>query len=114
MALDDSIKPFKIVQHDESTSVILTAGVYKQDIFDTAANKCFEGSGYDWTSLARVFLDEKAPHLKADIRFDPEADMFSAYSASRQAVEDFAIAFHAACEDDALIRGLLSRATVDD
>lgn len=47
------------------------------------------------------------------IRFDPEADMFCAYSADRAALQAFAARFKQACEDDALIRDLFSRAELD-
>ena len=66
------IAPFFWVDHDESASVCLEVGTYLQDIFDTRADEGFEGSGYDWGSLAQVFLDEKCPQLKDSVDFDPE------------------------------------------
>ncbi|MFD2327668.1 Imm51 family immunity protein [Cohnella sp. GCM10020058] len=111
--LDEELAPFKLVGHGDSASVILSAGIYKQELFRMREDEGFEGSGYDWGSLAAVFLEERMPELSGVVRFDPEAGMFSAYSGDREAVVRFARAFKAACEDDALIRDLFSRAELD-
>lgn len=108
------LKPFILVeQSNGGKSVILNAGSYKQELFDTRADEGFEGGGYDWGSLAAVFLEERMPELSGIIRFDPEADMFCAYSSDGEAVVAFATGFKQACEDDALIRDLFSRAELD-
>ena len=44
--------PFFWVEHEESASVFLNVGEYLQEIFDTREDEGFEGSGYDWRSLA--------------------------------------------------------------
>lgn len=112
--IEDLIKPFKIVFHEKSTSLILSdVGSYKQHIFEERADEGFEGGGYDWQSLAVVFLDEKLPQLKDKIGMDSEGSMFCAYSKDQQVLEEFAIAFHAACENEELIRDLFSRAELD-
>ena len=36
----------------QSASVFLNVGEYLQEIFDTREDEGFEGSGYDWRSLA--------------------------------------------------------------
>jgi hypothetical protein len=113
VTIDDSIKPFQIIHHDNSMSLVLEAGWFQQQIFDERAKDGFRGDGYDWASLAHVFLDERMPQLKAHIRFDPEADMFCVYSPDRSALEAFALSFHAACSDERLMRDLLSRAQLD-
>ena len=114
MSIEQSIAPFKIVYHEKSTSVIMSeVGTYKQPIFDERADEGFQGSGYDWQSLAEVFLEEKLPQLKDKIRMDSESSMFCAYSADKNALEEFAVKFHAACEDDAVMRDLFSRAELD-
>lgn len=108
------LKPFILVeQSNGGKSVILNAGSYKQELFDTRADEGFEGGGYDWGSLAAVFLEERMPELSGIIRFDPEADMFCAYSSDGEAVVAFARGFKQACEDDVLIRDLFSRAELD-
>lgn len=48
----DQISPFVWVEDKESASVVLGANRYLQDVFDA---QDFEGSGYDWEGLARVF-----------------------------------------------------------
>lgn len=110
---ETAIKPFFWVEQGDSVSVCLNVGEYKADVFQTRKDEGFEGNGYDWASLAQVFLDEKMPELSDTIQFDPEADMFCAYSKDKEAVKNFAIAFKVACENDELIRELFSRAELD-
>lgn len=114
LEIEEKINPFKLVEHsDGSISLILNVGRYKHEIFQTRAEEGFEGNGYDWGSLAAVFLEEKMPHLVDIIRFDPEAGMFAAYSDNKEAILSFAIAFKEACEDDSLMKDLFSRAELD-
>ncbi len=86
---------------------------YKADVFRTREDEGFEGNGYDWTSLAQVFVDESEPNWAGIIMFDPEASMFCAYSDNKEALKNFAIAFKNTCENDILIRDLFSRAELD-
>ncbi|TYP73278.1 Imm51 family immunity protein [Paenibacillus methanolicus] len=110
----NDLAPFILVeQHDGGKSVILTVGSYLAKLFDSRADEGFEGSGYDWAALAAVFLHERMPELADTIRLDPEADMFCAYSTNGAAVEQFARAFKSACEDEALIHDLFTRAELD-
>lgn len=111
--LKETIKPFFWVEHENSFSVCLNVGSYKQNIFDGRADEGFEGNGYDWESLAQVFLEEKRPDLKSNVRFDPEGGMFCAYSSNGEALKDFILDFKKACEDEALIADLFSRAELD-
>ena len=113
MEFEKEIAPFGWVEHDDHASVCLTAGEYLQEVFDTRAEEGFEGSGYDWESLARVFLDEQCPQLAAEIDFDSEAGMFCVYSKNREALREFILRFKAACEDRALILDLFQRAELD-
>ena len=113
MVTKEQIKPFILVTGTKSTSVILSVGEYKSEIFAEREGDGFEGNGYDWGSLAEVFLAERLPQLKGEIHFDPEGSMFCAYSSNAQAIEQFALAFYAMCEDEAQMRDLLSRAELD-
>lgn len=114
LEVEEKINPFGLVaHHNGSISMILGVGKYKHEIFQTRVEEGCEGNGYDWGSLAAVFLEEKMPHLVDIIRFDPEADTFCVYSDNREAILSFAIAFKEACEDDALIKDLFSRAVLD-
>lgn len=108
-----SIKPFFWVAHESSFSVCLDAGTYKPEIFETRQEEGFEGNGYDWGSLAQVFLHERKSHLVKDIKFDPEAGMFCAYSSNAESLKEFILDFRNACEDDVLIQDLFSRAELD-
>ncbi|MBX3184608.1 MAG: hypothetical protein KF915_18410 [Polyangiaceae bacterium] len=114
MSLEEQIKPFQLVTHDSSISLIMAAvGSYKQHIFDEREEEGFEGGGHDWQSLAVVFLEEKLPHLQGKVDLDSESSMFCVYSKDRAAIEEFAVAFHALCEDEAQMRDLFSRAELD-
>lgn len=107
------IAPFELVVYDTGNSLLLDVGSYKSEVFAGRADEGFEGNGYDWNSLAQVFLNEKMPMLKDELEFDPEAGMFCAYSKNPEALGQFALAFHAACEDDGMMRDLFSRAELD-
>ena len=107
------IAPFGWVELEKSVSVCLNAGEYLQEVFNTRANEGFEGSGYDWESLAQVFLAERCSDLQDKIDFDPEASMFCAYSKDKDALADFILQFKKACEDRSLILDLFSRAELD-
>lgn len=107
------IKPFFWVEHEKSVSVCLNIGEYKTEIFQTREEEGFEGNGYDWGSLATVFLEEQKPELIAEIHFDPEGSMFCAYSPNPDALKSFIIAFKEACENETLIQDLFSRAELD-
>ena len=61
---DEKIKPFFFVEHEDTASLCLNVGEYKAEIFEEREDEGFEGSGYDWQSLALVFLNEKVPELK--------------------------------------------------
>ena len=111
---ENEIAPFYWVEQSDGASVCLTVGGrYLQEVFDTRAEEGFIGNGYDWSSLAQVFLDEKCSGVQEKIHFDPEADMFCAYSKDKDALADFALRFKKACEDNALISDLFSRAELD-
>lgn len=107
------IGPFVWVEHDHGASVCLGVGEYLQEVFDTRADEGFLGNGYDWGSLAQVFLDERCSDLQGKIDLDPEAGMFCAVSEDAGALAEFILRFKNACEDRALILDLFSRAELD-
>jgi len=110
---EKEISPFFWVGQSSDASVCLNAGEYLQEIFDTRADEGFIGNGYDWDSLAQVFLDEKCSDMQDSIKFDSEADMFCVYSDDEGALADFILRFKKACEDKAFISDLFSRAELD-
>ncbi|MCK5855126.1 MAG: hypothetical protein KAG56_07885 [Sulfurovaceae bacterium] len=112
MNFEKEIAPFIWCKHEDSVSIILNVGIYKNEIFKSREDEGFEGGGYDWASLAQVFLDEKASHLKS-IKFDPEGSMFCVYSSEEKELKEFILAFKNACEESELILDLFSRAELD-
>lgn len=105
------IAPFFWVDTDNSFSLCLSAGErFIREVFASRSREGFRGSGDDWAALAEVFLEEKMPELKNIVELDPETGMFCAFSSDEDAMAKFALAFRAACADDALIRDLFSRA----
>lgn len=110
---EESIKPFFWTDHEKSASVCLSVGEYKTEIFEKRAGEGFEGGGYDWASLARVFLEEKQSQLTEVINFDPEGSMYCAYSSDKEALKEFSIKFKEACKNETLINDLFSRAELD-
>ncbi|MCR5889357.1 immunity 51 family protein [Hymenobacter sp. J193] len=107
------ISPFFWSEHENSASICLNVGEYKTEIFQARAEEGFEGNGYDWASLANVFLEEKLPHFVGIVKFDPEGSMYCAYSADKAALKQFAIAFKEAVEDEDVALDLFSRAELD-
>ena len=110
---EEIIKPFIWIQHETYYSVILNIDGYKQDIFDLRADEGFEGGGYDWASLATVFIQELHPELENIVQFDPEGSLFSAFSNDEKALQTFIIKFKEALDNDNLIKDLFSRAELD-
>ena len=112
---ETEIKPFCWVKLSTGAGVCLTVGEeYLQDIFDARADDGFIGNGYDWASLAHAFLNEKCPELRGKINFDPEADMFCAYSEDKETLANFILLFKKACEDKTLISDIFSRTEWDE
>jgi len=81
-------------------------------VFEERADDGWSGNGYDWTSVARVVVDEKLPDLKDQLDFDPEAGMFSA-SGPLEALERLGAEMKKVFEDEGLLRDFLRRAELD-
>lgn len=114
MEFEKQIAPFFWVDHEDGkASLCLNVGDYKTEVFDARADEGFEGNGYDWGSLALVFLEEKLPELADIVNFDPEGSMFCAWSTDTEVLRRFAVEFKEACEDDELVADLFSRAELD-
>ena len=117
--VNKKISPFKFLVHDEETQSVRGSliyypdGEYRQEVFDTREEEGFEGNGYDWVSLALVFLDKKMPELSDAIDFDPEGSMFCAYSSKVDALSRFALGFKEFCDDIEAMKDLFNRAELD-
>jgi len=111
MTFEDRIAPFRWLDNEDgSAQVTLYASErYKRKLFKTRKREGFVGSGYDWESLARAFLGEKAPELQPAICFDPERLMFCAYSSDPDALRRFIVLLKEACENDRMIADIFSR-----
>ncbi|MDD2268202.1 MAG: Imm51 family immunity protein [Eubacteriales bacterium] len=106
------IEPFYWVEHEECFCVCLEVGDYKAELFNTRSDEGFEGNGYDWESLAIAFLNEKMPEALDIVNFDPEAELFCAYSEDEQMLRKFALEFKSICEDDKELKDIFSKAEV--
>lgn len=108
-----AIQPFFWVEHESTASVCLNVGEYKTEIFQSREDEAFEGNGYDWESLARVFIEEQTSNFIESIDFDSEGSMFCAYSKDKEALKEFILQFKKVCENKVLIMDLFSRAKLD-
>lgn len=114
MTIRDKIKPFVIVDFDEGASLQLySVEDYKQELFDTRKDEGFTGNGYDWTRLAELYIAEKCPHIAAEIQLDPDYGMFTVYADSAELLEQFALDFKAALDDDDFIYPFFLRLSSD-
>ena len=117
--INEKISPFNLRVYDEDPQnvrgslIYYPDGEYRQEVFDTREEEGFEGNGYDWESLALVFLEEKMPELSDAIDFDPEGSMFCAYSSKVDALSRFALGFKEFCDDIEAMKALFSRAELD-
>lgn len=110
---EKTIQPFFWVEHESTASVCLNVGEYKTELFQSREDEGFEGNGYDWESLVRVFLEEQAPELSGRVDFDSEGSMFCAYSKDKETLKKFILQFKETCENKELITDLFSRAELD-
>ena len=117
--INEKISPFNLLIYDEDPQnvrgslIYYPDGEYRQEVFDTREEEGFEGNGYDWASLALVFLEEKKPELSDTIDFDPEGSMFCAYSSKVDALSRFALGLKEFCDDIEAMKDLFSRAELD-
>ena len=75
--LKNKLKPFFWVEHDNSVSLCHSVSGFKDEIFESRVDDGFEGNGYDWGSLAQVFLDEVVPEIKKKSALTPKAACFA-------------------------------------
>ena len=117
--INEIIAPFTLLVFDEDPQkvrgllIYYPDGEYRQEVFDTREDEGGEGNGYDWASLALVFLEEKIPELSEAIDFDPEGSMFCAYSSNVDALGIFALGLKEFCDDIDTMKDLFSRAEID-
>src|SRR5258708_15260481 len=102
-----SYAPFILADRGKYRSLILADRdmVAKAHVFEERKAEGWIGSGYDWTSIARVLLMEQLPDLQSNISFDPEAGMFSARDARPPPGRPAPVIF-ASADADGILRGL--------
>ena len=117
----DDISPFTVSVFDDpaegyACSLTLDCdGEYCADIFAQREDEDFEGNGYDWESIATVYLNEKAPELIPYAEFDSEAGMFCVYFSGKENVDRFKAfvnGFINAVRDKNVLSDLFSRAEI--
>ncbi|MCR5806971.1 MAG: immunity 51 family protein [Oscillospiraceae bacterium] len=107
------ISPFNAECIDGVFSLTLDIdGEYCADIFAQREDEDFEGNGYDWESIATVYLNEKAPALIPFAEFDSEAGMFCVYFEEEGPFREFVSGFIAAVNDREVLADLFSRAEI--
>ena len=117
--INEKIAPFSLLVYDEDPKnvrgslIYYPDGEYRQEVFDIREDEGAEGNGYDWESLALLFLEEKMPELSDAIDFDPEGSMFCAYSSKVDALAKFSLEFKEFCDDIEAMKDLFSRAELD-
>lgn len=94
----------------QEKAVYLLDLTYKQEIFLSRKDEGFEGSGYDKTSLAKVFLKEKMPKALDYISFTPEKNVYCV-RAGLKTVLDFSLAFKQTYKNETFMLYLFSRVT---
>jgi hypothetical protein len=104
--------PFILWSEEARSTLILSDRdmVARTHIFEEKSG--WLGSGYDWTSIARVVVGERLPDLGDDLMFHPEAGMFVA-SGSIDAVRRLGEEMKKVFDDEASIRDILCRAELD-
>ena len=103
---DSPYYPFSIRNDDngEYTVSLNAEDEYKTDEFED--NELL-GNGYDWERLAKEFIRTEMPEAEDEIKFDPEADKFFAYSENEEMLRRFVMALKNACEDDEKLESLI-------
>lgn len=106
------ISPFHLIDNE----VFLNVSDYPElkELFLSREEEGFIGNGYDWESLATVYLEEICEErIQESIEFDSEAQFFRALSEDENDLKEFIIGFHNACKDMEMMKDLFSRAEIN-
>lgn len=104
--INEKIEPFRFVDHGDLFSLYHHVGVFRDEIFSSNPDHEYfkiKGGGHDWEFLANLFLDENLPEIQSYINFDSESSMFCAYSENAEALQQFALEFRAAFDDEKIV-----------
>lgn len=110
VSFGEQIAPFFWKETEDGAFLYLEGNsAYQREVFSVRSDEGFEGNGYDWADLARVFIEEERPDLRAMIQLIPTADRFCAFSLYPKALRDFALSFKAMCENNGKMSELLQK-----
>lgn len=83
--MSTALEPFTLAETSPGKfSLLLTTFEPATPVFNAAG---LEGGGYSWGSVASHVVNNLATELEGRLDFDPEASMFCAFGADREALE---------------------------
>lgn len=98
--MTESIKPFHFLIHDDGKAsfFFMSDAFYNDPIMDileaqTGTNRDYF-NGYAWQKVVAKFIEENFSESAHLIKFDPEADMFSAYSTDVELLKNVIVKLH--------------------
>ena len=94
--LCEEIAPFFWVEQAQGASVGLRTDTELQSV---CTGQGLQGTGFDWDTLAKRYVEEQAPALKGKLEFDSQEDLFSGYARDEAALQTFIRGFREVCED---------------
>jgi hypothetical protein len=107
----DEFAPCSLVEHDDGTFSLVF------DDFDPAADTFeemgFDAGGYAWHGVVEALVRLRAPRLRKEVNYDPEASMFVAYGKSKEALKAVAALMREAIADRDLLREAIENADPD-
>lgn len=107
MSFDEDILPFYVVDNGDTFSACLDTSLkYKFDEFESSG---FEGNGYDWESVATVYMEQNDEFVDM-IEFNSEAGLFEAFADDFDDIKRFISGFKTCCNDKDSFSELLEEA----
>lgn len=104
----NDLLPFRMVEHANSTSLILTTFDQGADVFEAYG---YDAGGYAWQGVAQTLIQLRAPHLASQVKFDSESSMFTAYGAAPAALVELSHLMREAMTTRAVLENALSQVT---
>lgn len=98
---------------DDQGCLTIQAGACLKEVFATRTDEGAEGSGYDWASLTRVLIDERAPELADRVELDPDAQELLVFSTDMEALKKLKILLEQLVDSPKDARALFSKAELE-
>lgn len=103
------MQPLKLIETTpRDHSLLLNAGSTPVD--DVVKELGHRPTGYFWVAVAKLLVSREAPTLAGRVFYDPEADMFCAFSGDRAALEELGGLMSAVVTDRDRMRQLITSA----